>query len=102
MGTGYKMQTAVCILYLVCILYPVCSLQSAVCSLHFVLTDYVSTKCNISWYTMGNYFSIGAIFNVLEKKRVLPILFRLLKNVYLVYIHQWKMGSGRRGIVIIN
>ena len=33
-----SLQSAVCILYLVCILYPVCSLQSAVCSLHFVLT----------------------------------------------------------------
>ena len=35
-----SLQSAVCILYLVCILYPVCSLQSAVCSLHFVLTDF--------------------------------------------------------------
>ena len=33
------LQSAVCILYLVCILYPVCSLQSAVCSLRFVLTE---------------------------------------------------------------
>ena len=33
-----SLQSTVCILYLVCILYPVCSLQSAVCSLHFVLT----------------------------------------------------------------
>ena len=33
-----SLQSAVCILYQVCILYPVCSLQSAVCSLHFVLT----------------------------------------------------------------
>ena len=34
-----QLQSAVCILYLVCFLYPVCSLQSAVCSLHFVLTE---------------------------------------------------------------
>ena len=32
------LQSAVSILYLVCILYPVCSLQSAACSLRFVLT----------------------------------------------------------------
>ena len=34
-----SMQSAVCILYLVFILCPVCSLQSAVYSLHFVLTE---------------------------------------------------------------
>ena len=32
------LQSAVCILYVACILDPVCSLQSAVCSLRFVLT----------------------------------------------------------------
>ena len=36
-----SLQSAVCILYLVCILYPVCGLQSAVCSLHFVLTEWL-------------------------------------------------------------
>ena len=43
-----SLQSAVCILYLVCILYPVCSLQSAVCSLHFILTDLVNRIGNIS------------------------------------------------------
>ena len=37
-----SLQSAVCILYLVCILYPVCSLQSAVCSLHFILTVFLT------------------------------------------------------------
>ena len=40
-----SLQSAVCILYLVCILYPVCSLQSAVCSLHFILTV-LNTQCS--------------------------------------------------------
>ena len=40
---------------LVCILYPVCSLQSAVCSLHFVLTA-VTDSCgggSERWLVIG-------------------------------------------------
>ena len=44
---SYKMTFHHVFIYLdlVCILYPVCSLQSAVCSLHFVLTGIVSNYC---------------------------------------------------------
>ena len=46
------LQSAVCILPLVCILPPVCSLQSAVRSLRFTLTDYHIYLETISFYTV--------------------------------------------------
>ena len=48
------LQSAVCILYLVCILYPVCSLQSAVCSLHFVLTGKITVEIRNVFVTTLN------------------------------------------------
>ena len=47
------------VLVSVCILYPVCSLQSAVRSLHFILTDvdewfmYMRKKCDFLFFKSG-------------------------------------------------
>ena len=70
-----SLQSAVCILYLVCILYPVCRLQSAVCSLHFVLTDErnlfsVKTK---SWQSQNN-----------DRKSIQTLSMRINKNITLI------------------
>ena len=67
---SYKMTFHHVFIYLdlVCILYPVCSLQSAVCSLHFVLTD------------------IGCIFFLSETFSVIPTRINILSEKQSSYL----------------